>query len=473
MRVLIADFKQETATFNPVLTRYADFHVAVGPAAVAALADTRTEFAGVLDELQAAGATPVPAWTGWAVSGGPVADADLDRLIDELLQSVQAAGPVDAACIVLHGAMAGETEVDPEGRVLAGIRAVTGPIPLVASLDLHAVLSDRMVANADVLVPYHTYPHIDHYETGRRAARACLAVAGGQVRPVSARVKLPMLVRGDELITATGRFSTAIRMCQEFEAQGGVAAGVLIGNPFTDVPDLRSNAIVTANGDAAAASELADRLADFMWDNREHLQAHPVSLPEAITGAAAAIGAEGVTLFADAADATASGASGDSNAILRGLIEAVYPGTALLPLVDADAARQAHRIGVGATAVFSLGGSLDRGRFTPLQVSCNVTTLTEGRFSYEDQTAEQAGLCAVLRANATGGVPQQGGLHILVTQRPVFFVGQQVFRHAGLEPLALRSRRCSRLPFPGGRGDAATATPDRASGAAAGHRLHL
>lgn len=51
-----------------------------------------------------------------------------------------------------------------------------------------------------------------------------------------------MLVRGDELLTRTGRFGEAIRQCQAMEATAaGSAAGVLIGNTFTDVPALQSN----------------------------------------------------------------------------------------------------------------------------------------------------------------------------------------------------------------------------------------
>jgi microcystin degradation protein MlrC len=42
-----------------------------------------------------------------------------------------------------------------------------------------------------------------------------------------------------------------------------------------------------------------------------------------------------VTVFSDAADATASGASGDSNKILEALLEHGFSGRALLPVVDA------------------------------------------------------------------------------------------------------------------------------------------
>ena len=81
---------------------------------------------------------------------------------------------------------------------------------------------------------------------------------------MTARVKIPMLARGNELITKTGKFGEAIRMCQDIESSaGGIAAGVNIGNPFTDVPDLRSNTIVTVDGDRERAEEEALKLARF------------------------------------------------------------------------------------------------------------------------------------------------------------------------------------------------------------------
>eukprot|EP01044_Picomonas_judraskeda_P019127 COSAG03_NODE_3961_length_1740_cov_66.195612_3_plen_81_part_00 len=58
--------------------------------------------------------------------------------------------------------MAGASENDPEGALLSAVRGIFGPsVPLVASLDLHCVLTDMMVEHADILVPFHTYPHVD------------------------------------------------------------------------------------------------------------------------------------------------------------------------------------------------------------------------------------------------------------------------------------------------------------------------
>jgi len=48
---------------------------------------------------------------------------------------------------------------DGEGETLARVRKVIGEdLPLVASLDLHANVSPEMMAHADALIAYRTYP---------------------------------------------------------------------------------------------------------------------------------------------------------------------------------------------------------------------------------------------------------------------------------------------------------------------------
>lgn len=423
MRILVAELKQETATFNPTPTRYEDFAVARGPDVLTNYRDTRTELAGAIGVFERENCECVPTLAAHAVSGGPIVAADLNRLVDELLEAIAENSNVDAAYLCFHGAMAGESEGDPEGATLARIRDVLGDLPIVVSLDLHAVVSDRLVELADVLVPYHTYPHTDHFETGQRAARVLLELLSGTIRPTVARVQLPMLVRGDELLTATGKFGEAIQDCIDFEAtESGIAAGVMIGNAFTDVPDLQSNVIVTTNNDPALARQTAAKIGRFMWEHRQLFQAKLTSLEEAIAQANAT---DGMVVFSDAADATASGAAGDSNAILRGLVDAAYSKRALLAIVDAQAVEVAFESGVGANVTVNLGGTRDPTRFQPAPFQAHVQSLQHGEFTYEDGTTGSAGRVAVLTV---------GSIHVLVTERSVYVVGQNVYRQHGLIP---------------------------------------
>ena len=60
---------------------------------------------------------------------------------------------------------------DGDGELLRRIRNTVGvATPVVATLDLHANISDALVAQASVLEVYRTYPHVDMRDTGVRAA---------------------------------------------------------------------------------------------------------------------------------------------------------------------------------------------------------------------------------------------------------------------------------------------------------------
>src|SRR6185295_12550255 len=139
-------------------------------------------------------------------------------------------------------------------------------VPIVVSLDLHGILTDRMLEHSDAIVAYHTYPHVDFFETGQRAARLLLRLLAGGVRPVTAKVAIPALVRGDELITATGLFGKSMQLAQAAEnSPGGLSAGIFIGNPFTDVPALQTYSFVVTDNDAAHAEQEALRIAENFW----------------------------------------------------------------------------------------------------------------------------------------------------------------------------------------------------------------
>src|SRR5262249_52113988 len=311
-------------------------------------------------------------------SGGTIAGADFERLAGDLLDALRQAGLVDGAYFALHGAMASTQEEDPEGYFLQEARKILGEhIPIVASFDLHGILTDRMLQHADGIVVYHTYPHVDFFETGQRAARLLLRLLRKEVRPVTARVAIPALVRGDELITATGVFGQIVDQARQIEqGPGGLSAAMFIGNPFTDVPDLCCDRVVVLDADAQRAEREALRLAGEFWDQRRKMQARLTALEESVRLAG---DTRGTVVMMDAADATSSGASGDSNALLVELIRVGYRGSALVPVVDAAAVGDAVKAGVGATIRTGVGGSLDAKRFRPLPIRAPARLLSDGR----------------------------------------------------------------------------------------------
>ncbi|HJN08599.1 MAG TPA: M81 family metallopeptidase [Pirellulaceae bacterium] len=404
-RVVVSECKQEVSTFNPVPSRYEDFRVARGSAVFEYHRTVCEEAGGALSVFDAAARIePVPTYAASSnTSGGVLAAESFDRLSDDFLSSLTEAGAVDAAYFSLHGAMQAENENDPEGFLLEEARRILGEaIPIVVSLDIHGILTDRILQHCDAVVAYHTYPHIDFFETGARAATLLLKILSKQSRPVTARVKIPVLARGDEMITESGSISECIRIAKEIEAsQSGLSAGVMWGNPFTDVPELRTNSFVVMDDDEITAKERAIELANRFWKHHEKMQVPLTNLDEAIRLAATV--RSGTVVMMDAADATSSGASGDSNAILREAMRQGYRGRILAPIVDPSAVEEAFAAGVGATIRTTVGGSLDPKRYQPLDLEARVRSLSDGKFRSESFGWHwDSGNTAVLEAdNAT------------------------------------------------------------------------
>jgi microcystin degradation protein MlrC len=425
--ILIAECIHEVCSFNPVPTRYEDFSIQRGQALFDYHRHLGSEVGGALNVLDAEPSIELRPTFGarGITSGGTIAGADFERLGGEFLGALRRAGAVDGAYLALHGAMAATQEDDPEGYLLQEARKILGEhIPIVASFDLHGILTDRMLQHADAIVVYHTYPHVDFFETGQRSARLLLRLLRKEIRPVTARVAIPALVRGDELITASGAFGQIVGQARHIEqSSGGLSAGMFIGNPFTDVPDLCCDSVVVLDGDVDRAQRDALRLATEFWEQRRKMQARLTSLEESVHLAKST---HGTVVMMDAADATSSGASGDSNAIFAELIRSDYRGSALVPIADAAAVRDAARAGIGANVQTKVGGSLDTKRFRPQGIQATVRMLSDGRLRSESfGQAWFAGTTAVLQAD---------NVTLVVTSRPVHLYDRSLFLAHGLDP---------------------------------------
>lgn len=448
-RILIAECKQEVSTFNPVPSRYSDFNISVGQELIAYHRTVRNEVGGALSVLeQHPNAELVPTYSAKAItSAGTLAAEDFARLAKEFLEALRSAPVVDGCYFSLHGAMGAENEDDPEGFLLQEARGILGErVPIVVSLDLHGILTDRMLRHADAVVVYHTYPHVDFFETGQRAAKLLLRIMSGEVKPVTARVKIPALVRGDELITAAGLFGESVRAAQAIEASpGGLSAGMFIGNPFTDVRELRSNSLVVTDGDEARACREAEQMAAGFWRHREKMQVPLTGLKDAVALAKETFQQKlGTAVLVDAADATSSGASGDSNAILRELVAQDFRGRELLPIVDPAAVKDAFAAGVGGEITTTVGGAFDPKRFIPHLIRAKVRLLSDGRFRSESYGEKwYSGETAVLEA---------GNITLVVTSRAVSLYDRSLFYAHGQDPkkfdlVVVKSPHCQHHMF--------------------------
>ncbi len=426
MRILIAQCTQEISSFNPLESEFSDYVLDRGNS-LALQRGMNTHLGGALTVLDARPDVEI-VWTisARAPSTGPLSAKGWAQLREEILAEILPhAGKVDAIYFAMHGAMGAVDETDPEGSLLAAVREAFGDLPIVISLDLHGILTDKMLKQVDGVTIYQTYPHVDFADTGERATRLLLDIVDRGLKPVIARVTVPLLARGDECITKTGWFGDVLREGQLLERKGKVlAAGVMIGNPFTDAPELCTQAIVVTESDAEFAASAATSLANRMWEGRHRLVGKLISVDSAVE---LAKGMPGTVQFTDAADATSSGASGDSNVLIKALREAGYQGRVLAQIVDEPAAAAAHRAGVGKRISVTLGGTVDGKRFKPMAVDAMVESLSRGHAKLETMGLPlYAGPTAVLTFD---------NFTVVVFSRPESLFDRALYYSNGLDPV--------------------------------------
>ncbi len=435
MRVAVGQLWQESNTFNPLPTTRQDFEhfgVVRGAELVERMADTN-ELGGFIQSLrrwperpEVVGLVRLPAWPGGAATHDTFV-----WLRDELVASLRESLPVDAVLLALHGSLVAEGAPDVEGEVLDALRGLLGPdVPLVATLDLHANVTERMVRAADALVLYHTAPHIDVFETGQRGAAVLRRILVEGARPVTAFQKVPAVFPAERANTqdpASVSHGFRLRL-QELEATPRIlSAGLATVQPWLDIPELGSSVLIVADGDAELAQKECARLAAEVWERRREYLPELVPVADAVR--AAHDNADGLVVLSDSADATTSGAPGDSNWVLRELLRYDWPRPALVTLVDPELVEEASRRGVGAELTAALGGKRDRRFSQPLTVTAQVAALFEARFTLSGHLGRNLpidmGPSAVLR---------RGNVHVVVTGRSGPHFAPELFLAAGLDP---------------------------------------
>jgi microcystin degradation protein MlrC len=434
VRIAIGQFMEESNTFvrqQADLDHFRATQLLYGDEILARLRGTRAEVGGFLDVLVPAGAEVVPTIAANAVSSGPVTRQAFDHVKDTLLERLAAAGPLDGVLLALHGAMVLEDAPDGEGELLAAVRKAIGPsVPLVATLDLHATITARMVQEADALVGYDTYPHIDLYETGARAASLILRAVRGEVRPVTLFARAPMLVPAEGQGTSSQPMAGLMAEAKRLQARPGVLAVSLFPvQPWLDIPDTGFSVMAVADGPRRATEiePMIRQLAWQAWERRRGFAADLLSVDDAIRQALASEG--GPFILSESADSTGSGSPGDSAHVLERLLALDVRERCLVTVVDAPAVARAIAAGVGAEVATTVGGTLDPRYNRPVPLTGRVRILSDGRYISSDKKSLgvefQMGRAAVIEV---------GRIAVLATERPAFTFDPALYRSVGLEP---------------------------------------
>jgi microcystin degradation protein MlrC len=387
MKILVAGFQHETNTFVEQPTGHEEFArggmfpALLRGADLLSLQSMNFATGGFIKAFRSSDCELVPVvWAG-ATPGGRVTRACYEDIAHEICRAAVDARP-HAIYLDLHGGMVCEHLDDGEGELLSRLRSIVGiDCRIVASLDLHANVTARMLDIADGLVAYRTYPHIDMAESGSRTASLLKQQlqSGGRFATAAGRVPflIPVTSMATDLEPARGIYAQIQQI--EQTADSPIVLSFAPGFPAADFPGC-GGSVWACGPDLeccnAAVTSLYSRITDHEaeWVSTLLEPRKAARLSKRLVAQSG-----GPVIIADVQDNPGAGGSSDSTGLLKALLQEGVPDAALGLIVDSTAAQAAHKAGVGAEITVDLGGRAGVPGDQPLHGTFLVRKISDGR----------------------------------------------------------------------------------------------
>lgn len=382
--------------------------------------------AGLLDRNE----TPVGVFAARALPSGTITADTHDALVQEMLSSLQVAGPLDGILVAPHGATVSQNYRDADGMWLSKLREVVGPdMPIIGTLDPHANLSPAMVAATNALIAYKTNPHIDQFDRGYQAACLMVDTVAGKVAPKQAAAFPPLAFCIERQCSNE---SPARELLDEFEsarqARALLDVSLFYGFPYADVSEMGSAVLCVSDGDEELARQSSQELASLLWQQRDDTAGRYCDIPSAIEKA---LKLQGPVCLLDMGDNIGAGSAADGTWIAHALLEREV-GRSFVALCDAEAVSRVISAGHGNHVELSIGGKRSEFDGLPLEDKFYVQSLHSGKYSESEarhggKTEFDMGPTAIVRSAS--------GLTIQITTHRTapWSLGQ--LTHCDLDPM--------------------------------------
>jgi len=285
-KVLLFRFQHETNAICPApadMQAYKNACFVLGDRVLDLPRTNKMEVVGALNVLEAeTDIKIVPVVNMYANPSGPVTEEVYRFVEDRLQQAIREEGPIHGVIILFHGAMVAEGHPDAEGDLLEMLRGQLGrQIPIVASLDLHANVTEKMARCADALVAFREYPHTDCYDTAVEATKILADTLSGKLRPTMAFRKIPHLL--PLFPTEKPQIRPLYDLADQLQQLPGVRSVTFTHGFFAaDIEELGMAVLAVTDNDPALADRVADTLAAAIDREKDKLYEDYLTLDEAL-----------------------------------------------------------------------------------------------------------------------------------------------------------------------------------------------
>ena len=434
-RVFLAGIFHETHSFSGEQTGIEGFVIHRGRQLLERVGDA-SQVDGFLTVANREGWEVVPSVTYTGGASGTVDHAVFEAFWSEVkpvLAEALAQG-LDAIHLSLHGAMVTSGCDDPEGELMARIRAMPGAekLPLYGVCDLHGTLTPRMGALSDCLIFYRECPHTDAYDCAVLSTELLARCLKTGIRPKHRVLVTPIVWPPTGTGTKDGPMRALEDAARRLErtVPGALALNVVGGYAFSDVPHAGVAFSIITEGSEEDANAALSELGRIAWDMRHGGIPAEHDLDEVMRDFKPG---KGPVLVVEPADNIGGGAPGDCTEVLRAMLKYDIRGAGIT-IADKEAVAALQDVPVGGRRTLPIGGKgspLDPG---PVTLEVELVSRSNGVFELEDHHSHLVGSLGKIINIGPSAVVRHGGLTILLTSKklPPFDLGQ--WRSQGVNP---------------------------------------
>lgn len=430
-RVLIGGLHHESNSFNPIITGENDFSLIYGDDIFHNIRDNDS-ISGIITTLKKADCKVIPTIFARAVPNGEVDYELYMKMKNKIIEIAKLANeeePIDAITLALHGSMRVKDFGEAEGPLLLELRTLFPNIPIYASLDMHATMTNKMNNNCNGFVGYKCAPHTDCTETGIHAAEMTIKALKHNVVGTSAWVKVPILIAGEQSATSVEPMITLIKRLKCIEKEKDVlAASILMGFPWADSEDGSIGIYIVTNNNQDLANKIAIEYAELVWCMRNRFKFHTETYEEKIALDKAFQGlSQGNTpiYISDSGDNPTAGASSDNTNFLKLIIEDKRTAGLKHPIIyagfyDPVATKQCEGK-VGSEITLTFGSKFDLAASTPITAKGTVKSYCKD-WGYNNLPKGDLALFS------------SSGVDIILAEQHVGYTDIKMFQDLGLNP---------------------------------------
>ena len=339
---------------------------------------------------------------------------------------------IDAIFLILHGAMVSKNHDDFEGDFLEKINHILKQknitIPIVAVLDLHANVSDKMIDNSTCVYAYRKNPHSDSRDAAIKAASILSDIFINQkVNQINYQTKYILPPTG--VGTANDPMKSILYEAHKIEKNDKdiICINVMAGYSYADIPDCGFSLSCCTKGDVNIAKNYLISLANVLEEKINFGYPKENTLDEILEKIKLLPVLDKPILLIEPADNIGGGTPGDATDLLSRLLQSDQEGIVAI-INDPIAVKECHQKNVGEEIELEVGAKFDDFHGAPIILKATIQKLSDGKFILENKKSHLASMMGMNIDMGLSAVLKNKKLILLLTSNktPPMDLGQLI-----------------------------------------------